>query len=262
MRNDVGIFDVSHMGQVADQRPAGVRAPAAARLERRPPAPEGGAQYGLLCNEQGGVLDDLFIYRLGESRFLTVTNAANHARDLAWMQSPRRGVRRRRARPPGRLRDARRPGSARACARAGACRRPAAAAHALLRAHARRRAAAGLRHRLHRRGRRRAAARPRPRRRRCGRRWSRPARGRSGLGARDTLRLEACFHLYGNDSTRSATRSAPVSAGPAPRRLASSAPTRSRRFGSARPELKLVPFVIDGPGIARQGNAGHSAAAW
>ncbi len=49
--------------------------------------PEGGAQYSLLCREDGGVLDDLFTYRLADREFLTVTNAANHDRDLAWFRS-------------------------------------------------------------------------------------------------------------------------------------------------------------------------------
>src|SRR5690606_24968058 len=49
--------------------------------------PVGGAQYGLLCREDGGVVDDLFSYRLGEQRWLTVTNAANHAKDLAWFRA-------------------------------------------------------------------------------------------------------------------------------------------------------------------------------
>jgi aminomethyltransferase len=46
----------------------------------------GGAQYSVLCREDGGVLDDLFTYRLGAEEYLTVTNAANHAKDLAWLQ--------------------------------------------------------------------------------------------------------------------------------------------------------------------------------
>ncbi len=45
---------------------------------------ERGAQYSVLCREDGGVLDDLFTYRLGPDRFLTVTNASNHDKDLAW----------------------------------------------------------------------------------------------------------------------------------------------------------------------------------
>ena len=49
--------------------------------------PEGGAQYSVMCREDGGVLDDLFTYRLSDNTFLTVTNAANHEKDLAWLQS-------------------------------------------------------------------------------------------------------------------------------------------------------------------------------
>ena len=45
-----------------------------------------GAQYSCLCREDGGVLDDLFTYRLGDHHFLTVTNAANHERDLEWFR--------------------------------------------------------------------------------------------------------------------------------------------------------------------------------
>jgi aminomethyltransferase len=45
----------------------------------------GGAQYSCLCNEEGGVIDDLFAYRLGGDRFLIVTNAANHDADLEWL---------------------------------------------------------------------------------------------------------------------------------------------------------------------------------
>src|SRR6202012_733474 len=46
--------------------------------------PGGGAQYAVLCREDGGVLDDLITYRLAEREYLTVTNAANHAADLEW----------------------------------------------------------------------------------------------------------------------------------------------------------------------------------
>src|SRR4029453_18878344 len=46
----------------------------------------GGAQYSVLCRPDGGVLDDLFTYRLADDRYLTVTNAANHEDDLAWFR--------------------------------------------------------------------------------------------------------------------------------------------------------------------------------
>ena len=45
-----------------------------------------GAQYSVLCRDDGGVLDDLFTYRLAADRFLTVTNASNHDKDLAWLK--------------------------------------------------------------------------------------------------------------------------------------------------------------------------------
>lgn len=86
-RSVAGIFDVSHMGQVA------VSGPDAERYLQRILSNDlgrlqtGGAQYSLLCREDGGILDDLFTYRVAADSFLVVTNAANHAKDVAWMQS-------------------------------------------------------------------------------------------------------------------------------------------------------------------------------
>jgi aminomethyltransferase len=87
VRADVGIFDVSHMGEIETSGPE-----AAALLQRLlsndvDKIKVGGAQYSVLCREDGGVLDDLFTYRLAADRFLTVTNAANHEKDLAWFQA-------------------------------------------------------------------------------------------------------------------------------------------------------------------------------
>ncbi len=97
--------------------------------------PEGGAQYSVMCREDGGVLDDLFTYRLADCAFLTVTNAANHEKDLAWLQSHADGVRRRRARPcrqTSRCWPSRGRGRATSCAasRTAACRRAFTAASA------------------------------------------------------------------------------------------------------------------------------------
>jgi aminomethyltransferase len=84
VRNSCGIFDVSHMGEIETEGPQ------AAELLQRLLSNDvtkievGGAQYSCLCREDGGVLDDLFTYRLGDHHFLTVTNAANHERDLDW----------------------------------------------------------------------------------------------------------------------------------------------------------------------------------
>src|ERR1700704_6557174 len=86
VREACGIFDVSHMGEIE------VSGPQALELLQRLLSNDvaqiavdldgGGAQYSVLCREDGGVLDDLFTYRLDTDRYLTVANAANHERDL------------------------------------------------------------------------------------------------------------------------------------------------------------------------------------
>ncbi len=86
VRTHAGMFDVSHMGEIETRGPQ-----AEALLQRLlsndvSAIAERGAQYSVLCRDDGGVLDDLFTYRLGPERFLTVTNAANHDKDLAWFR--------------------------------------------------------------------------------------------------------------------------------------------------------------------------------
>ncbi|MGH2851160.1 MAG: glycine cleavage system aminomethyltransferase GcvT, partial [Solirubrobacteraceae bacterium] len=78
------VFDVSHMGQIETSGPGAV-----ALLERLltndvGALAVGGAGYGVLCREDGGILDDVITYRVDAERYLTVTNAANHERDLSW----------------------------------------------------------------------------------------------------------------------------------------------------------------------------------
>lgn len=85
VRTFAGMFDVSHMGEVEVEGPA-AQAFLQRVLSNDVAAVEvGGAQYSCLCDERGGVLDDLFAYRLGGDRWLLVTNAANHRSDLAWL---------------------------------------------------------------------------------------------------------------------------------------------------------------------------------
>jgi aminomethyltransferase len=253
VRTHAGVFDVSHMGEIETRGPQ-----AEAFLQhllsndlRR--VPEGGAQYSLLCREDGGVLDDLFTYRLAEGHFLTVTNASNHERDLAWFQ-----------------------------AHAGdydvdvVDRREDFAMLAVQGPEAR--AILGT-----------LADDPLPPRFHCtcctvagvpmlvcgtgytgedgaellldpervGEVWDAllaagvtPA----GLGARDTLRLEVCFHLYGNDLSEDR---GPIEAG-----LGWCCKEETGFIGSAAvaavraagPTEKLAAFVIEGAGIPRQGN--------
>ncbi len=87
VRSACGVFDVSHMGEIETSGPR------AEELLQRLLSNDvarmaiGGAQYSVLCREDGGVLDDLFTYRLEVDRYLTVTNASNHLRDFAWFQA-------------------------------------------------------------------------------------------------------------------------------------------------------------------------------
>src|SRR5437867_3281234 len=87
VRQRCGLFDVSHMGEIE------VRGPSAAAVCQELTVNDvarlriGDAQYTLLCNEAGGVLDDLLVYRLGAARYLLVVNAVSTEQDLAWIAS-------------------------------------------------------------------------------------------------------------------------------------------------------------------------------
>jgi aminomethyltransferase len=214
---------------------------------------DGGAQYSVLCQDDGGVLDDLFSYRLGD-RFLTVTNASNHDSDLAWFRKQAEGydvaladrlhdlamlaVQGPEARGivagmtdgelPGRFKTA----TLTVAGQDGVlvCGTgytgedgvelivSAAAAPAVWDAVVD------------------AGAQP------------------AGLGARDTLRLEVCFHLYGNDLS---TDRSPIEAGlgwcckEETGFIGAEAVAAARTGGT---EQRLAPFVLTEKGIPRQGN--------
>jgi aminomethyltransferase len=86
VRNDCGVFDVSHMGELEVEGPRaaellqGVLSNDLDRVEL------GGAQYTLLTNERGGIVDDLIVYRLEDFRFLLIVNAANVQTDYEWLK--------------------------------------------------------------------------------------------------------------------------------------------------------------------------------
>jgi aminomethyltransferase len=85
-RDQAGLFDVSHMGQVMLEGPG-----AMAFVSRITPsdftsAPDGRAKYTVLTNEQGGIVDDLIITRLSPTQFFVVINAGCKEKDIAWMQ--------------------------------------------------------------------------------------------------------------------------------------------------------------------------------
>jgi len=85
VRTRCGLFDVSHMGEIE------LRGPDAGALCQELTVNDvgrlgdGDGQYSVLCNEAGGVLDDLVVFRRATDRFLLVVNAANTADDLAWI---------------------------------------------------------------------------------------------------------------------------------------------------------------------------------
>ena len=87
VRNACGVFDVSHMGEIETEGPQAQELLQRLLSNDVSKIQVGGAQYSCLCREDGGVLDDLFTYRLADDRYLTVTNAANHERDLEWFES-------------------------------------------------------------------------------------------------------------------------------------------------------------------------------
>jgi aminomethyltransferase len=253
VRTHAGMFDVSHMGEVEVEGPGAlaflqlVLSNDVAKLEI------GGAQYSCLCDESGGVLDDLFVYRLGGDRYLIVTNAANHEADLAWLGRWSRGF--------------------------DTTVRDVADRYAMLAVqgpHARRVLGSALGIELPPRmrvatvrvGRRPALA--------CGTGytgedgiellldpevappiWAELLDGGvvpCGLGARDTLRLEVCFPLHGNELSPERN---PIEAGlgwccaEPTGFLGSEAVARARAEGTAE---RLAPFLIEGAGIPREGN--------
>jgi len=86
VRNVAGVFDLSHMGRL-DVRGRGAADFLQGVLTNdvSQVAP-GRAQYTLLCREDGGILDDLVIYRRAEDDFLVVVNASNRLKDVAWLR--------------------------------------------------------------------------------------------------------------------------------------------------------------------------------
>jgi aminomethyltransferase len=86
VREDCGVFDVSHMGEIEVEGPRAhelLQSLLSNDLDR---VEVGAAQYTLLTNERGGIVDDLIAYRLEPGRFLLVVNAANKDADYEWIK--------------------------------------------------------------------------------------------------------------------------------------------------------------------------------
>ncbi|MGO9763059.1 MAG: glycine cleavage system aminomethyltransferase GcvT [Solirubrobacteraceae bacterium] len=254
VRESCGIFDVSHMGEIETSGPGALELLQRLLSNDLDKLAIDGAQYSVLCREDGGVLDDLFTYRLDVERYLTITNASNHERDLAWFSAHAAEV------PDAHVDD--RIDEWAMLAVQGPLAREIVQAIS----------DAPLPPRMRAEPRRLSGAQTIV----CGtgytgedgvellcapadapalwdeivRRGATPA----GLGARDTLRLEVCFHLYGNDLS--------VDRGPIEAGLGWCCKEDTNFIGSEAvravrergPVEKLVAFAIEGPGIARQGN--------
>lgn len=85
VRSKAGLFDVSHMGEIF------VRGPHATDFVQHLVTNDvtrlydGRAMYTVMCREDGGIIDDLLVYRLSEHEYMLVVNAANREKDLDWM---------------------------------------------------------------------------------------------------------------------------------------------------------------------------------
>ena len=250
VRTGAGMFDVSHMGEIETSGPQAEELLQRLLSNDVTKIAERGAQYSVLCREDGGVLDDLFTYRLGPDRFLTVTNASNHEKDLAWfrehtgdfdaevtdaherwamlaVQGPdaRAAVERvAEGELPARMRTAEVSIAGVACLACGTGYTGEDGVELLI-----------------------------------------PPEGAvevwdalleqgvvpAGLGARDTLRLEVCFHLYGNDLSEDRN---PIEAGLAWCCKLDTGFIGADALRGIEPDQTLVAFAFTGAGIPRQGN--------
>ncbi len=77
VRERAGLFDLSHMGELFVEGPEAGAALARALVSDPPALAVGRAQYSMICAPDGGILDDLIVYRVGAERFLVVANAGN-----------------------------------------------------------------------------------------------------------------------------------------------------------------------------------------
>jgi aminomethyltransferase len=86
VRSDAGVFDVSHMGELEVEGPTArdlLQRLLSNDVDRLDP---GDAQYTLITNEDGGIVDDVIVYRLDGHRYLVVVNASNREIDFAWLK--------------------------------------------------------------------------------------------------------------------------------------------------------------------------------
>jgi aminomethyltransferase len=86
VRTDCGVFDVSHMGEIEVEGPRALELLQSVLASDMAKVEPGRARYTLLTNERGGIVDDLIAYRIDEFRWLLVVNASNRAAAFAWLK--------------------------------------------------------------------------------------------------------------------------------------------------------------------------------
>ena len=91
VRQACGVFDVSHMGEVLITGNDAERYVNHIFTNNVIGMPEGKILYGMMCYEDGGVVDDLLVYKMADDRFFLVINAANIDKDWAWIQEQAKG---------------------------------------------------------------------------------------------------------------------------------------------------------------------------
>ena len=249
VRSDCGVFDVSHMGEFEVEGPRATELLQATLSNDLEKIGAGQAQYTLLTNERGGIIDDLIVYRLDEFRYMLIVNAANREPDRRWLRE--------REIPGSDVRDVSDEYALLAVQGPRAIERlglPEAAPFTFAEGEI-----DGIHCMVNRTGYTGEDG--------CellvmaedaGALWDRVLECGAvpcGLGARDTLRLEVCYPLHGNDITPETDA---ISAG------LGWACTLDKEFSGAQelreikalgPTQKLVPFVMEEKAIPRQGMA-------
>lgn len=86
IRNSVGVFDVSHMGEIFIRGNKALDFVNYITVNDASILTDGRVQYSAMCYEDGGIVDDLLVYRISETEFLLVVNASNKDKDYEWMK--------------------------------------------------------------------------------------------------------------------------------------------------------------------------------
>ena len=91
VRNSVGLFDVSHMGEVFLEGPRALEVADRILTNNIGKLSPGQAAYTVMCKPDGGIIDDLVVYKFGDDKLLICVNAANRAKDFDWIKSQAAG---------------------------------------------------------------------------------------------------------------------------------------------------------------------------